>query len=476
MALVMKWGKRLTMFVSLLFLLELIFGYTGTVVKIHGMAIRTFLLALSALLLYLYSLLLVVTDHIPIFSRRRDAVLGSLRFHDWAFLAFSLSTAVSLFVIPRLSGGSALLAKNEAFGCLCMLLLYFPLGFLIRRGELSLRRLEDVLRVALFLFALQHIFLYVGQAAYGGFISEVFDLLRRIFGENAEFPQIILGHGGYPRVIFLTSVYLLAGIYLVLRRLPRFGVVDGLMLATQITALLATMTKSLWYGALFGLAVFSVCYFVRLYRRRQGREILRYAGILAGAFLLVVVLNATVFDHMVSVRLHNSFSTSETGDTSSDEELEEEDELAALDRAGAVISNNIKIEQTKKLLQKWTNRPLFGYGYGAYVKGYLRSYESPQSYEMQLPALLMKIGIVGVGLLCLVIAAMFCALHRSVKRGGDTVPVFAWLFLLLALGMTVQTNPLLLSYNGISIVVYLMMIATDLEQQALLHTDSEVRA
>lgn len=475
MAQVMKWGKRLTVFVSLLFLLELIFGYAGTVVTVHGTAIRILLFALSAVLLYLYSFLLVLTEHIPVFSRRRDAVLGSLRFHDWALLLFSFSTALSVFVFPRLSGGSPLLAKNEAFGCLCMLLLYFPIAFLIRRGELSPEKLDRVLRAVLFLFALQHIFLYIGQSAYGGFIGEAFDFLRRIFGENAEFPQIILGHGGYPRVIFLTSIYLLVGVYLVLRRLPKFGAADGLSLAVYLTALLATMTKSVWYGALLGLAAFSVCYAVRCIRQKLGRELLRYAGILVGCFLLILLLNATVFDRMVSVRFLNSFSTSDFSDSLSEEE-EEEDELAALDRAGAVISNNIKIEQTKKLLQKWTRRPLFGYGYGSYVKGYLRSYEAPYSYEMQLPALLMKIGIVGVGLLFLVIVAMLWALLRSVKRGGGTVPVFAWLFLLFAFGFTVQTNPLLLTYNGISIVLYLMLITTDLEQQALLHTDSEVGA
>ncbi len=468
MAGVMKWAKRLTFGVALLFLIELIFGFTGTVIMVHGTAIRTVLFALSAVLLYGYCLLYVIVHRVPVISKERESVLGSFKFHDWAFFALTVSTAISLFVIPRLSGGSLTLAKNEAFNCLCMMLYYFPLGFLIRRKELSFLRLEQILRVLLFLFSLEHIFFYIGQSIYGSFIDEMFDLIRSVVGESAVLPEIILGHGGYARVMFITSIYILAGMYLVFRRLPKFTVADGLMLGVHVTALLATITKSLWYGVIIGLFAFSVCYIIYWCRKKNAKHTFRFLGILAGMFALVLILNATIFNNMIAVRMSNSFTTTETASEDEDEE-DEEDYLAALDRAGAAISNDIKIEQTEKLLNKWLTRPLYGYGYGSYITGYLRSYDSPQSYEMQLPALLMKTGIIGVGLLVLAILAMIISLCKAAKKYNDPISVFAWLFLLLAFGFTVQTNPLLLSYNGISMVIFLMMIVTDAQQPRLPH-------
>lgn len=456
----MKWLKRLALGLTLLFVLELIFSYNGIFSIPHGTTIRT-------ALLYLYCFLLVLTERIPIFSRKRDAVLGSLRLYDWALLVFLGSTALSILLIPRLSGAGTALALEEGVSFLILPVLYFPLSFMLRRREFSFAWLEQFLRFALLLFALFQIVLYVGQSINEGFITGVYDLFRRFFGARAVFPFIVMGHGGYPRIMSIASVYLLVGIYLVLRRLPRFTVLDGLCLAVHITALLATMTKSLWYGALLGIAVFSFGYLVRLCRKRQVKDLLRYAGILAGCFALIFALNLTIFDHMVSVRFRNSFTISSSGDTSSEPTVSEDDDLAKIDRDGAAYSNDIKIEQTKKLLKKWSNRPILGYGYGAYVEGYLRSDETPYSYEMQLPALLMKTGVVGVGLLGFVIVAMILAVWRAKKKGVDIGSVCAYFFLLVSFGFTVQTNPLLLSYSGMAVVLFLLLLTADIEQLAL---------
>lgn len=449
----LQWLRKIALGVTLLFVIELIFGYTGAMVFIAGTEIRTVLFVLSAGLLYIYCLLYVIVNRVKVFSLRdKSSVFGSFRLFDWALVAFTISSAVSLFIVPRLTGGSLLLAKREGLACLCMLFFYFPVGFMIRRGLLRFDRFEKILYWLCLVFSVHHIALYVGEMMHGGFIEGYFDLLQGILGPGAQFPPVILGHGGYPRVMFLTSIYIIVGMYLVLQRLPNLKLLDYIVLGVHVTAFLTTMTKSVWYGVIVGTFAFTVLYGVKHLRRRNWKELAKYAGLLAGIMALVLILNATLFNGMVTARMNNSFNSSLYSVTPD----EEETELERLDREGAMISNDIKVEQTKKLLGKWTESPIFGCGYGAYVEGYIRSEEAIFSYEMQFPALLMKIGVVGVGLLLFLLVAMVIALRRAKKDGGDTTASYAWLFLLISFGVCVQTNPLLLNYNGMSLIVLLL--------------------
>ncbi len=449
----LQWFRNIALGVTLIFVIELMFGYTGAMIFIAGTEIRTVLFVLSAGLLYLYCLLYVIVNRVRIFGvRDKNSVFGSFRLFDWALVAFTISSAASVFVIPRLNGVSFLLAKQEGLACLCMLLLYFPIGFMIRRGLLNFDRFEKILYWLCLIFSVQHIALYVGEMMHGGFIEGYFDLLQGILGPAAQFPPVILGHGGYPRVMFLTSIYIIVGFYLVFRRLPKLTLCDYIVLAVHVTAFLTTMTKSVWYGVIVGLLVFTVLYGIKYLRRRNWKELGKYAALLAGVLALVLILNATLFNGMVVARMNNSFNSSISSITPS----EGETELERLDREGALISNDIKIEQTRKLLGKWLENPIFGCGYGAYVEGYTRSDEAVFSYEMQLPALLMKIGVVGVGLLLFLLIAMVINLRRAKKDGGDTTPSYAWLFLLSSFGVCAQTNPLLLNYNGMSLIVLLL--------------------
>ena len=68
----------------------------------------------------------------------------------------------------------------------------------------------------------------------------------------------------------------------------------------------------------------------------------------------------------------------------------------------------------------------------------------------------MKIGVIGIGLLFFLLIAMVVNLRRAKKDGGDTTASYAWLFLLISFGVCVQTNPLLLNYNGMSLIVLLL--------------------
>ena len=88
----------------------------------------------------------------------------------------------------------------------------------------------------------------------------------------------------------------------------------------------------------------------------------------------------------------------------------------------------------------------------------MRSEEAPFSYEMQLPALLMKIGIAGLLIWICFFVIQFIEMIYNRKR--EWIHVFAWLFLLTSLVICVQTNPLLISFTGMSILLFLSIVTT----------------
>ena len=130
-----------------------------------------------------------------------------------------------------------------------------------------------------------------------------------------------------------------------------------------------------------------------------------------------------------------------------------------MDEEGAAVSNQIKIEQMYKLLDKWKESPIWGHGYGSYVEGYLRSEEAPFSYEMQLFALLMKIGVLGLGIWLVFFIVQMIYMFRSKFKNVNNI--ISWLFLLMVIVICVQTNPLLISFIGMSVVLFMCLITQD---------------
>ena len=99
---------------------------------------------------------------------------------------------------------------------------------------------------------------------------------------------------------------------------------------------------------------------------------------------------------------------------------------------------------------------MIGHGFGAYIEDYLRSVERPFSYEMQAPAMLMKTGVVGIGLFGVFIISMMLAVQ---KNRISLLEKCSWYYLLIAFGISVQTNPLLFSYTGMSVILFLLFIS-----------------
>ena len=171
---------------------------------------------------------------------------------------------------------------------------------------------------------------------------------------------------------------------------------------------------------------------------------------------IILVSDSLVFDHIVTIRMGNAFVIENTEETK-EYKTEKEKYMNDLDKEGAVQSNQIKLEQVKHLTKKWLKSPILGWGYGSYVEGYLRSETSPFSYEMVLFALLMKIGLLGLSIW---LAFFVSQIVTQVKyRINNNNKFLTWAFLAISIAVCVQTNPLLICFTGMSIILLISLIS-----------------
>lgn len=457
----MKLLRRIAILVVFFFCIELMLGFTGTMIMIGGIAIRHILFILSFISLYSYFIMYLWNNKIKIFSLDKNSYFGSYTWIDIFAVLFEISMILSMTIIPWVKGTSLQYAHSEAFDSAAIFSLFFPISFLIKRKEFNVDKLLSFLKYVVFVLALGHIFFYFAQEADSEFVFDFFDGVKNILGGNSIEPSINLGHGGYTRIIFTTSIYLIVGLYIFLNNLDDNKWYDYIIFVADILAIITTVTKSIWFGIIGGFLAFFVLTF--LFNIKSNKKYIRkLMGITIFTVLIIFIADQTIFDRIVSIRMGNAF-TVESSTTEKEEneqkkkfKTEKEQYMAKLDKAGAAESNLIKLEQMQKLVEKWKESPVLGWGYGSYVEGYLRSKESPFSYEMQLFALLMKTGILGiliwgaffVSQLILMIKYKYSAYNR----------ILTWLFLSVSVAVCVQTNPLLICFTGMSIVLLISLI------------------
>lgn len=456
--------RKLAYIFPLLFILELIFGISGTMIMVHGIAIRHILFLLSFFSLYGYVLYYIIRNNKKIFSLRKDAFFGSFTLIDAGAAVFEISMIFSMTVIPYFMGTNLHYAKSEVFDSAAIFSLFFAVSYLIKEKQIDIKKLLSYLKILIFVFAICHLILYFGQEIQTGFIEDVFKSFNVIVHGNGIVPRIVLGHGGYTRVMFNTSIYLLVGFFIFFYDFKKNKWYDYGFFIIELMAMITTVTKSIWFGAGGAFVLACIVYFIYGLKTdsKMAVKTVLVVGITA---LTIIVSDKLIFNDIVSIRMSNAFVT-----TVEEEETEESEDVKdttgskkkkakKLDEAGAAESNSIKIEQMGKLLQKWKGSPIVGYGYGSYVEGYLRSKEAPFSYEMQLFALLMKIGILGLAIWVGFFVLQFLTMIKGKKH--NWIHIFAWLFLLTALVVCVQTNPLLISFTGMSVILFMSLISVD---------------
>lgn len=91
-------------------------------------------------------------------------------------------------------------------------------------------------------------------------------------------------------------------------------------------------------------------------------------------------------------------------------------------------SDGIREIQYNALMENFTSSPILGHGFGSYVKEYVRSVDAIYSYELQINALLMQMGITGLIVLFFIIVSLYIKPFLGIKSVSDRF-VFSVLFL-----------------------------------------------
>lgn len=441
--------KNVIFIFPLLFIFELIFGVSGTMIMVGGVAIRHILFILTFISLYGYTLFYLITNRIKIFSVKKGSFLGSFNRIDILAVIFEISMLMSMTVIPYIKGTNLHYAYSEVFDSAAIFSLFFAVSYLIKEKQINMVKLLSYLKILIFLFAIGHLVLYFGQEKNSHFIENFFSLFSELVGENGIIQKVVLGHGGYTRVMFNTSIYLLVGFFVFFYQFSKNKWYDYIFFAAEIMAMLTTMTKSLWFGAAGAVVFAGIAIFI--YGIKTDKKLaMKIVATVIFTIVLIIGSDQFVFDGSVTIRMNNAFVTEST----IDEDLN--GDKAQLDKEGAAVSNTIKLVQISKLLGKWKGSPIIGYGYGSYVPDYLRSKEAPFSYEMQFFALLMKIGVLGMAIWIFFFVMQFIYILKNNRKSFDHI--ISWLFLLISIVICVQTNPLLISFTGMSVILFLSLM------------------
>ncbi len=453
--------KVLLWVAPVLFLIDNILGFNGYQFTIAGKSIRIILFAISVLVLALYCIAVMVKEKIYVFSKKEGAITiwKLLRPLDYVVLCFLLGNLLWATVIPLLIRGDMAFALKD-FSCLLVLVLYFPVAFLIRTGRLNVKIIEKITYVLTIILAVWHCVMYIGDTICPGFYAGYYDFIDMISFGTAVRSSVIYGYG-IVRIIQTTSLFLLLGIFLCIRRVAKGKWWHVIALLVFTFAICITYTKSIWFGYLAGLFL---CLVPGIVINKGSKARIRNLVTLLISVLLIVVLNFVVFDNTIFERAFNTVRSEQ-----SVEQMQETiDKLEAAgedtselknklkDALGTQQANSLRTSQNGALTEKWSQSRWLGYGYGAYVEDCIRNETYPYMYESTLPALMMKLGIVGMLMwLIFICGATISAVLTFKKEKKENL--FYWLAIALSYAMAVQTNPFLFTFAGISMLLYLLI-------------------
>ena len=443
----MKKVKIILSIFPILFLIENIFGYNGTMIMVGGKAIRHWLYLFTFLSLAMQFFLCIREEKYKLFSLKEKSYIKELSKFDWCTVALCVSFGIWMVLVPMINNGSLSYAKRDAFDALCILVLYFPLSFLIRKKWYDWKKIEGIIYISVIIQSILHMVFYFGETLISGFMEGAFVLWLKVF-KDALLPPIILGHGNTARAIFSTSMFLYVGILICLKKIlieKQKNKLHYLSLVILTLASICTMTKSIWFGFVGATGLVML---VRLFWERKQFYRKHVIQVVLLVVAVVLVSDCTVFGGRVMDKVGNAFISSLFGDSDKDK-----DENEKLEEEASKLSNDLKIKQVEYLLEKWQKSPIIGHGYGAYCEDFIRSEEAVFSYEMLAPALLMKLGIAGLLVWAVYFVAMLLHCYKRSRLGYFTL----WTLVLMSYGLAIQTNPFMFSFAGILTILYLAL-------------------
>lgn len=454
-----------------LFLVDNILGFNGYQLTIRGISIRILLFCLSVISLCSLCLYIAIQRKLSLKLRgeKGNRIWDYIKPIDYIVAGFILWNVIWATIVPLLIRNEMTFALKDV-STILVLVLYFPCVFLIRTGYFQEKKFEKIAYILLVLLALWHVIMFVGETIAPGFYAGYYDFIDIISFGTAVRSSVVYGYG-VVRIIQTTSLFLIPAMFMTIRFVNSkkwIGYLSGLLVVFSI---LITYTKSIWLGCLAGLLYVFVgaLFFTKKQAAIKKRIIICVVMFLSSVF----IFNYMCLDNTIFSRMFNSFSSDTASEQRQQELLERIKELESSegvdeeierinnelkDAAGTAEANNLRSQQKNALLSKWSESKLFGYGYGAYSEECIRNEVYPYMYEYAFPALLMKLGIVGLlGWIVFILALLIYAFRRAWKV--NRISFILWVGCALAYAMAVQTNPFLFTFTGISILLYLCIKA-----------------
>lgn len=411
-------------------------------------------------------------------------IIKFLKPFDLVIFFFLITCGVWIFIIPKLKGFLSSLAIQES-GILIILVLYFPMAILIRMREINYKFIVKVFSVVTLILAIWYVLIWNAEMHFPGAYQGFFDFLNNIPGPIFKAGQVYQGWSSV-RIVLANSILLVSGLLLTLGKKKEYNLIDYLVIFIYSFAILCTYLKSLWVGLIAGILVLVMHSLIN----KDCRKTDLWKGIVT-ALISVIILNFTVFGGSISTRFiygfSNSYKSNQT--TSSAISLSGEESSSATNKESSsatnktankaessptssgdkkelfeknkivsdtTASNTEKLLQINKLLGRWKQSPLVGFGYGSYIKDYLRSQTVQYAYEMTSFSLLMKVGIIGMIFWLLLLFGPCFRIYRQSMRGKINKSIL-WLSVFLAYIISIQTNPLLFTSCSISLLLFLTL-------------------
>lgn len=127
---------------------------------------------------------------------------------------------------------------------------------------------------------------------------------------------------------------------------------------------------------------------------------------------------------------------------------------ARFDSRTVDYSDGIRTVQLNHMMTRIDDSPILGKGLGYYMPEYIRGYDAKYSYELQIPALVMQVGIAGVFLLFLL---MLIPILSTIRGMGITKSFFilSMFSIWIASGFF---NPVLFSSSGGVLYVMILLV------------------
>ena len=134
-------------------------------------------------------------------------------------------------------------------------------------------------------------------------------------------------------------------------------------------------------------------------------------------------------------------------------------------KAGLQVGAIIRDNQQDALIEKWKQRPILGFGYGAITNKSIRNPVTPWSYESTYYAKLMNIGIVGVSIFIFYITYLIWQLSLGMKN--NYVFYLASITGFITVLIANSTNPYLDSFEYMWMIYFQVLIILILDKSLI---------